>query len=274
MQPITLPALVITMVLGRMASYTSDQVMVQRFQTTRSMADARRAYVVNAAGDVLWMFGLSFVGLALFAYFAHHELPVEYATDKILPYFMSQAFPAGAVGLVIAAILAASLSSIDSAINSCTTVIVVDFYNRFTAGRPAGGTREDDGRAQVRISRIATVLLGLAGTILAMNVSRIGTLLEIANKLINAFSGPLFAIYLLAMFSRGATSTAVLAGGLVGSFVSYYVAYHTAISFLWPSAFGLAATVATAHAIAGINRAMGVEPSTDGLHLTWYAVMR
>src|SRR5262245_47425205 len=92
MQPITLPALVITMVLGRMASYTSDQIMVQRLQTTRSLADATRAYVVNAAGDAVWMFGLSFVGLALFAYFTHHALPAEYSTDKILPYFMSQAF--------------------------------------------------------------------------------------------------------------------------------------------------------------------------------------
>ena len=143
----TLPALVITMILGRMASYTSDQVMVQRFQTTKSTADARRAYLINAAGDVLWMFGLSFVGLALFAYFQHHALPAEFATDKILPYFMSQAFPPGAVGLVIAAILAASLSSIDSAINSCTSVVVVDLYN--PVQRRSRG-------AQVRVSRIAT----------------------------------------------------------------------------------------------------------------------
>src|SRR5205085_10808461 len=113
MQPINLPALVVTMVLGRMASYTSDQVMVQRFQTTRSLADSRRAYVINAAGDTLWMLGLSFVGLALLAYFTHHPLPPEYSTDKILPYFISQAFPTGAVGLVIAAILAASPSSVD-----------------------------------------------------------------------------------------------------------------------------------------------------------------
>jgi solute:Na+ symporter, SSS family len=208
---------------------------------------------------------LSFVGLALLAYFTHHPLPPEYATDKILPYFMARAFPVGAVGLVIAAILAASLSSIDSAINSCTTVVVVDFYNRFRGGRA---------ETQVRVSRMTTAVLGLAGTLLAMNVSRIGTLLEIANKLINAFSGPLFGIYLLAMFSRGATSAAVLAGGLAGSFVSYYVAYHTAISFLWPSAFGLAATLGTALVIAGFNRAMGREPSAHGAHLTWYAVMQ
>jgi SSS family transporter len=275
MQPITLPALVITMVLGRMASYTSDQVMVQRFQTTRSVADARRAYVVNAAGDALWMFGLSFVGLALLAYFTHHALPAEYATDKILPYFMSQAFPAGAVGLVVAAILAASLSSIDSAINSCTTVFVIDVYNRFRygPGRPAASDAAGN-REQVRVSRIATILFGVAGTLLALNVSKIGTLLEIANKLINAFSGPLFGIYVLAMFSRTATSRAVLAGGLAGTLVSYLVAYHTSISFLWPSAFGLATTLAVTHVVARLTRLLGFASIGEGVHLTWYAVMQ
>ena len=54
------------------------------------------------------------------------------------------------------------------------------------------------------VSRVATVAFGAAGTLLATNVSRIGSLLEIANKLINAFTGPLFGIYLLAMFSRRA----------------------------------------------------------------------
>jgi Na+/proline symporter len=95
-------------------------------------------------------------GLALFAYFTHHPLPQEFATDKILPYFMSQVFPAGAVGLVIAAILAASLSSIDSAINSCTTVIIVDFYNRFTR-RPRESATRSACRASPRWS-------GLVGT--------------------------------------------------------------------------------------------------------------
>src|SRR4029453_6842480 len=103
--------------------------------TTKPLSDSRRAFVINAAGDVVWMFGLSFVGLALLAYFVHHPAPAEIAPDKILPYFMSQTFPRGAVGLVIAAILAASLSSIDSAINSCTSVLVFDIFIRF--GRAA-----------------------------------------------------------------------------------------------------------------------------------------
>ena len=133
-QPMTLVTLLVALVVGRMAQYTSDQVMVQRLQTTRSLQDARSAFIVNAAGDALWMVGLSFVGFALFAYFQRTPLPPEFATDKLVPYFMSLAFPAGAVGLVIAAIMAASLSSIDSAINSCTSVAVVDLYNRVWRG--------------------------------------------------------------------------------------------------------------------------------------------
>ncbi len=71
--------------------------MVQRLQTTRSEKDARQAFIVNAAGDALWMLGLSFVGLALFAYFQRHTLPPEFATDKLVPYFMSLEFPPGYV---------------------------------------------------------------------------------------------------------------------------------------------------------------------------------
>ena len=60
----------------------------------------------------------------------------------------------------------------------------------------------------------------------------------------NAFTGPLFGIFLLAMFSERARSGAVLAAGVAGAVTAYYVAYHSAIGFMWPSTFGLAATLA------------------------------
>jgi Na+/proline symporter len=193
-------------------------------------------------------------------------------TDKLVPYFTSLAFPAGAVGLVIAAIMAASLSSIDSAINSCTSVAVVDGYIRLYLGKTAasGTTSAEEGAAQVRASRIGTVVFGGLGTLLACNVSRIGTLLEIANKLVNAFTGPLFGIFLLAMFSRRATSGAVLAAGIAGAIASYYVAYHSTIGFLWPSTFGLAATLLVGIVMSAARRA---RLSGEGADLTWRGVM-
>jgi SSS family solute:Na+ symporter len=270
-QPINVVSIMFGMVVGRMASYTSDQIMVQRLQTTRSVKDARRAFIVNAAGDALWMFALSFVGLALFAYFQTQPLPGDFATDKILPYFMSLRFPAGIVGLVIASIMASSLSSVDSAINSCTSVVVIDIYHRLFKKRDATTAGAAQDRRDVLVSRIATVAFGALGTVLAMNVSRIGSLLEIANKLINAFSGPLFGIYILAMFNRRATSNAALAAGIAGSFTAYYVAYQTRIGFMWPSTFGFAATVAVG---ALLTLVFQTRPSAAASQMTWHSVMR
>jgi hypothetical protein len=119
------------------------------------------------------------------------------------------------------------------------------------------------------VSRVATFAFGAAGTLLAVNVSRIGSLLEIANKLINAFTGPLFGIYLLAMFSRRATATPTLVAGIVGSLTSYYVAYHTSIGFMWPSTFGLAATLVVGGAMTAVSRS---RPTPDALRLTWRQV--
>jgi SSS family transporter len=268
-QPMTLITLLFALIVGRMAQYTTDQVLVQRMQTTRSIGEARRAFAVNAAGDALWMIGLSFVGLALFAYFRHHELPAGYETDKLLPYFMSVAFPAGAVGLVIAAIMAASLSSIDSAINACSSVAVVDVYNRLWKGRHVRDRAADD-REQVLAGRVATLVVGALGTTLACNVGAVGSLLEINAKVVNAFTGPLFGIFLLAMFSERASSIAVLVAGVAGAIAAYYVAYHSAIGFMWPSTFGLAATLMAGGALAVAVPMAADDPRRS---LTWKAVM-
>ena len=271
-QPMNVITLLVALIVGRMAQYTTDQVLVQRMQTTRTVREARQAFVVNAAGDALWMIGLSFVGFALFAYFQHHALPAGFETDKLLPYFMSVAFPVGAVGLVIAAIMAASLSSIDSAINACSSVAVVDLYNRVWKGRDVrsvGRTAAGD-REQVLAGRVATLIVGVLGTTLACNVAAIGSLLEINAKVVNAFTGPLFGIFLLAMFSRRAGSTAVLTAGLAGSLTAYYVAYHSTIGFMWPSTFGLVATLAVG---AALSLLMPLAADDARRQLTWRAVM-
>ena len=275
MQPLNLPALFCALIVGRMAQYTTDQTMVLRIQATRTLTNARQAFVVNAAGDALWMIGLTFVGLALVAYFDRQPPPAGLASDRMLPYFMTQVFPAGAVGLVNAAILAASLSSVDAAIHSCSSVLVVDIYNRLVLGRrfdrdrPADQRTALDDRSQVRALRLATVVVGAAGTTIACNVEGIGSLLEIANKLINSFTGPLFGIFLLAMFSQRATGAAALAGGTAGALSAYVVAFQSPLGFLWPSTFGLVATLV----VGGVVSVLTGRASADSAALTWRAVM-
>jgi SSS family transporter len=257
--PVTALGLFISVFVARTGTYTSDQVMVQRFQTARTIGDARRGFLIDAIADTVWMLTLSFVGLALFAFFQAKfgGLPSWAAAqpDQLFPYFIAHVFPIGLVGLVIAAILAASISSIDSALNSLTSVVMVDFLGRWRRSQPA----TDAGR--VRLSRLLTAGIGAVGVGLALNVAALGSLLEISNKIINSFAGPILGIYLLGMFARRASAGGVLVGGVAGTLVAVYVAFQrevhallngalgtafgtqAGISFLWPSTFGLAATI-------------------------------
>jgi len=246
---VTAWGLLIAALVGRMTVYTSDQVMVQRFQTTKSLKDARRAFIINAVGDAVWTLGLGLVGLTLFAYFRRNALPAGTTADRIFPYFMSQHFPSGAIGLVIAAIFAASLGAIGSAINSCTSVAVVDFYHRLVMKRC--GAEDDASQEQqhvaVRVSRLFTLAVGLAAIVISSNVGRLGDLIEIAQKVIQLFTGALLGIYVLGMFTRRANSTGVLIGGLTGAGASAYVAFLSPLGFVWPAAAGLVATLAVGY---------------------------
>jgi hypothetical protein len=105
---------------------------------------------------------------------------------------------------------------------------------------------------------------------MACNVAAIGSLLEINAKVVNAFTGPLFGIFLLAMFSQRAGSAAVLAAGIAGSLTAYWVAYHSSIGFMWPSTFGLAATLVVGAVLALLSP---MRPDDKRRGLTWRSVM-
>jgi SSS family transporter len=253
--PVTAVGLFISTMVGRIGMYTTDQVMIQRFQTTRSIGEARKGFFITAVSDTMWMVALAVVGVALFAYSRHSPMPAEVQAnpDQIFPYFLGKVFPPGMVGLVVAAILAASLSSIDSAVNSMTSVAMVDFVHRLYL-RPASGVglSDRDERRQVLISRVLTVVLGLLGTALSCYVGQFGTIFEIANKIINAFTGPLLGIFLLGMFTRRANGPGVFLGGLLGTAFTLYVVHlanHQVVSFLWPSTFGLAMTLCAGYVL-------------------------
>jgi sodium-coupled monocarboxylate transporter 8/12 len=272
-EPITLVGLFIATMVGRMTVYTCDQVMVQRFQTTKSVQESRQAFLINAGGDILWTVGLAFVGLSLFAYFRFHIIPSTVKPDEIFPYFMAQRFPAGILGLVIAAIFAASLGAIGSAINSCTSVIIVDFYDRLILKRAVTDERtsEADERRQVFISRLATLGIGIVAIILSSLVGHIGDLIEIANKVIQLFTGTLFGIYILGMFTQRTRSLGALIGGLVGVAVSLYVAFASPLSFTWPTVCGFLATIIVGY---GTSLLLPATAHEDSQILTWRHVMQ
>ena len=115
---------------------------------------------------------------------------------------------------------------------------------------PDESLNERQERFQVRVLRLVTLFMGAAGTLLACNVSRLGTIFEISHKLINSFTGPLLGVFLLGMFTRRAGSLGTFVGAAAGTGVSLCLVHQInlgRISFLWPSTFGLLTTLILGH---------------------------
>ncbi|OHB81262.1 MAG: hypothetical protein A2W31_13715 [Planctomycetes bacterium RBG_16_64_10] len=277
--PITFSGLLIAGLVGRLTGYTSDQVMVQRFQTARDLRAIRQGFIITAISDVVWMTVLTFVGVALVVYFkvemARASLPawVQANTDYCFPYFMSRVFPPGLTGPVIAAMVAASLSAIASAVNSQSAVIIVDFYNRIVQGRvrPPDVLPPAEQRTQLLLSRCACIAVGLAATLIAMNLQRLGIITEIGNRVIQTLTGSVLGIFWLGMFSRRANSPGVFTGGVVGAGAAVFTAFglQGIVSWMWPCVFGLFFTL-----VVGYGTSYLFPAGDQGQDWNWFAITR
>lgn len=223
------------------SDYGADQVSVQRYLTTPSLAAMRRSFLLNLVGVYTVVCGLALVGLGLWAYYQQSPDPrlAQVKSDQVFPYFVAVHFPTGLAGLTIAALLAATMSSIDSGLNSVATALMVDFCER-------RGWVGADEAARLRLARRVTLALGVAVTALALEVGRLGNIIEITNKVNNAPKGPLLAIFVLGMLTVRARPSAVLAAACVGLVAGLYTTFWwpeaSRPNFLWISLVGFAVT--------------------------------
>lgn len=142
----------------------------------------------------------------------HEDVVKLKLQDQALPAFVKLKFPPGVVGLLIAALMAATMSSIDSGIHSVTTALVVDFRDRLM---PQWKPKTEKG--EMLTARILLVLIGSASVVLACFVSQLGDVFAVAKKTTAAFGGPLLAVFVLGMFSSRVTPVSVFIGTLVGA---------------------------------------------------------
>lgn len=138
-------------------------------------------------------------------------------TNYVLPYFILREMPPGVMGLIVAAILAATLSSIDSMLNSLAAVSIMDWYKRLSP-RPRAPTTE------LRAARIATAFWGLVATGSALAFGETESIIELVNLVGSYFYGTILGIFLL-YWIKPATGFSTLVG-LVCGFVAVIVADH------------------------------------------------
>ncbi len=146
------------------------------------------------------------------------------AQDELMPRFFAHHLPVGMAGLVLAGLLAASMSSLDSGLNSICTLLVTDFHRRlgwgrrWLAARLKKDTSELTEQDELKLGRPLVLLIGVSATAFALLVAQIGNIFDIMIGVVNTFGGPLLAVFLLGMFTRRVTSRAALAALLTGTF--------------------------------------------------------
>ncbi len=197
-----------------LTEYSANQNTVQRFCASKSDAEARKAMFVCAFTSLpIWAFYM-FLGTALYVFFqvfptdtATQILNGEQKAEQILPYFINHYLPSGVAGIVIAAALAAAMSSLDSSINAISTVSIIDIYKRFSK------TEKLD-RHYLTVAKIIAVLVSIimiVGAILLMNAET-KTLQDTATILVSIVSGGVLGIYLLGFFTEQGDARAVWSG--------------------------------------------------------------
>ncbi|MAI30152.1 MAG: sodium:solute symporter [Planctomycetaceae bacterium TMED240] len=212
-----------------LTNFGIDQSFVQRYHTASSEQEAKRAVWLGAFMYVPISLLFFFIGAALFAYYETQpglldevrqtvaaQNSVDMATlkaadigDRVLPHFIATKLPPGLAGLLIAAIFAAAMSSIDTSLNSSATVILKDLYQRYC--KPEVKERE-----AMYVLRIATIAIGFIGTMTALLLIGQKSILDAWWLLQGVFSGGMLGLFLLGIMTRHANAVSGLIAIMVG----------------------------------------------------------
>ncbi len=214
--------------IGLSIALGSTQGTWQRVRACRSLGDAYRAYNYSAAFYLMHLFILA-IGLVLAVFYAENELPQAVGTelltspDRIFPYFIVTEIPVGVSGLFIAAIFAAAISTLDSALTETSDISVRHIYQRLF--RPKASEKH-----YLFAARVALVVWGCIFWAMSLFFSAYSAqgLLDLTFKLPNYLYGAIFATILLARFG-------------IGRFVSYLPGLVVACGVVaWLSSSGVA----------------------------------
>ncbi|MEZ6126725.1 MAG: sodium:solute symporter [Planctomycetaceae bacterium] len=200
-------------------NFAADQTYVQRYFTARSEADAARSVWIGALAYVPISAILFFTGTALFVFYQNSQtLPEGIKPDAVLPHFIINELPSGLSGLLIAAILAAAMSTVDSSLNSSVTLLLCDIRPWFLSGKAttsaAGAAARD--RSDLRFLRWMTVILGCAGIGVACAMTRVQGLLDAWWMISGILSGGTLGLILLARFTNATGAFGAAAGVICG----------------------------------------------------------
>ncbi len=213
--------------------YGTQQDMTQRYMATKSTKKGNQSVWIAILGYIPLAYLFYFIGSALFIYYQAYSDPYVLNIlaadrpkyDAIYPHFIVDRLPVGIAGLVLAAIFAAAMSSIDSSMNSSSTVCVEDFYKRFWG-------RNKPDRTYLVMARALTVVWGLLAIGMALAFRHVQYAQDTWSKVMSFSTTGVLALMLLAFLPVRVRPAAAIAGWAVAAGSVAIMTFLTEIHFL------------------------------------------
>jgi SSS family transporter len=223
----TIPALWILLTftfLQNTVNQAGDQPVIQRVFSTPLPQVRRVAATSTVCGIVIGGIA-NLLGLSIFTYFHTHPEKFDPGAqnDQIVPLFVAQAMPAGAAGIVIAAIFASAMATVASSMNSVATVFTEDFYLR---ARPMASDRE-----RLRVLKTCSYAAGAVGTGFALLLASLNlkSMMAAWSEIGALLGGGIVGVYTLGMFTRRANGFGAVCGAIVSIIMTLAVKLYTSI---------------------------------------------
>lgn len=221
-----------------LTNFGVDQNYIQRYHTAKNTKDAAKSIWLCVLYYVPVSFLFFFIGTALYAFYelnpgliwelkqqvaveknvSVHTLQASDYADRVLPHFMKTQIPQGLLGLLLAALLSAGMSTMSSGMNSSATVFLKDIYLRYIEA-------DISAQKQLRVLRISTLIMGCLGILFGISMIGVKSLLDVWWKLSGIFAGGMLGIFLLGFLakkvSNGAAIVAAISGVIVIAWMSF-----------------------------------------------------
>ncbi len=193
----TILVMIIYGITENLRNLMADQNYTQKYSSVPTLKKARKSIWIAVLIYLPLTAIFLYIGTTLFAFYSGTTHVLGSAVtkgDQVFPYFIAHEIPVGVKGLIIAAILAASMSTIDSALNCSATVLFVDYYKKYF--KP-----DSTEKRSVAFLRISTVVWGLLGIFFAILMIRAKSALDIWWQIAGIFGGGILGLFLLTIFN-------------------------------------------------------------------------
>ncbi|HUG40720.1 MAG TPA: sodium/solute symporter [Longimicrobiales bacterium] len=237
--------------------FGTNQQPVQRYMTVKNPREAQQALLLGVGAGLIGIVLSLLLGVFLFIFYEHFPtlLPADFTPDQVMPHFVNTQVPPIITGLLVAAVFAAAMSSLDSALNSLAAALTVDFLTRFK--RDVSETR------RLLFAKAVVVVAGVLGIAIGIYASRTeAPLIDLILTFMGYFAGGLLGLFLLGMLTRRANGTGAFIGAIVGTLVVLMVTENdfplprlyetfgfTPIPFIWSTAVGLGVTMVVGYLV-------------------------